>query len=91
MQKMTRYPDLSPPVFKVNHSLRKNALGTEGLGEAQRTCAFHSQLPHSHFLQVPSSNRGTHPSRTLCSTRARPLRSPRPAPAPEANKRFVIL
>ena len=93
----TLYPDLSPPVFRANHSLGKNALGKEGLDEAQRTCAFHFQLPHTHFLQVPQL-RGTHFSRILCRracTRTRPLRCPRPrpgpAPAPEANKRFVIL
>ena len=70
------YVFVSPPVsgpLGLGQTLRrpslkklgKNALGKEGLDEAQRTCAFHFQLPHTHFLQVPQL-RGTHFSRILC-------------------------
>lgn len=64
------YPDLSPPVFRANHSLRKNALGKERLDEAQRTCAFHFQLPHTHFVQVPQLKQRNSPPAFCADARA---------------------
>lgn len=42
----TLYPDPSPPAFKVNHSLRKNALGKAGLGGS--IMHLRTPLPTAH-------------------------------------------
>lgn len=89
----TLYPDPSPPAFKVNHSLRKNALGKAGLGGS--IMHLRTPLPTAHhtphtFFRFPSSKRGTHSSRTLCRrerTSARPHTTRPPATSP----RLVIL